>query len=90
MRTRKVIKLLETQKYLVKAIKAELAAKNLTRSGLADFLSINRSYLSRKLSDEEKSFNTCELDKIAAYLGMSSWQLYALAEERAQREEANK
>lgn len=73
------------QKYLTQAIRAELAARGLTKTELADFMRIDRSYLTRKLFDTAV-LSVLDLDKIARFLEIPVWDLFHLAAEREARD----
>ena len=76
---------MSSQDYITQAIRAELAARGLTKTGLADFMQMDRSYLTRKLSGSVP-LNTPELDKISQFLGIPMWNLFSLAAEREVRD----
>ena len=61
-----------------------MAARKLTKDGLAMCLHIARSNLIRRLSGQ-KAWTISELDQVAAYLNMPLWDLFEAAENRQQK-----
>ena len=70
--------------YYAQTIRAELAARHLTQIGLADYLGIDRRTLDYRLR-KERAWTVDELSKAADFLGLTYWQLSALAAEREKR-----
>lgn len=65
-------------------VRAELAARRLTQSNLAEFMSWNTTSLSRILN-RPQSIDLAHLEQIALYLGITPLELVAAATARADR-----
>ncbi|PJM72368.1 hypothetical protein CS006_10555 [Bifidobacterium primatium] len=73
---------MSAQECMSQTIEAELAAQKKTKNGLANRLNINRRNLYQRFANE-KSWSFGELEVVATFLGMSVWQLVALAASRS-------